>query len=224
VSPGAPSARADFFAGLLTTAMGAFVIVFVLRSEDAPEGYARWATLGAGTTFFGIGLFLLTHRSRVLAVVGLLALLAAFIGFVGAWNALVFGSGPVECTRVISLPWLPLIGSASDLECRFVASMVALPLDAVAIYALVEISLFWVPKRRHAALKRVQGWVMMVGLAPIILVVGIVLHIKGDGADFRARLARYARAPETIVDEVPSLDGVPLSRRSKFHADDHPPP
>lgn len=196
-SPGrrSPSTLKDVVAGLATCAMGTLVLVLVeINPPEEMAGYARWAMRGFGALFFGVGLLIAAHGAAWARGLAILGVVVAFGGAVLGLNAIVFGSGTVQCTRTISLPVLPLVGEASDLECRVVASFLALPIDgllALAVATLIAGAM--APGPRRDAMKRWGGRGMLLGLLPFLVVGGIVMHVKGDGAWFRKQLAEYWR-------------------------------
>jgi hypothetical protein len=196
-SPGRRSSSTlkDVVAGLATCAMGALILVLMeTHPPDDMAGYARWAMRGFGALFFGVGLLVAAQGAPWARGLAILGVVIAFGGAVLGLNAIVFGSGTVQCTRMISLPVLPLVGQASDLECRVVASFLALPIDGlVALAVATLIAGATAPGPRRDAVKRWGGRCMLVGLLPILVVFGIVMHVKGDGAHFWKQLAEYWR-------------------------------
>jgi len=138
-SPHAASARDRWTAAVLLCAWG-IVLQVVLRTSagDDMSGAARLAAWGISWLTLGIGLLLALHDTPLFRPVGGIALLAALGGFGLMANGLAFGPGPVECTRVISVPLAALFGEAGDLECRVAAgALLAIPYDSVLVAVLL---------------------------------------------------------------------------------------
>ncbi len=124
--------RDALIGGAVAIAVGTFIIAISIWGDDSGFHAPRWVVGAAGSTFLLSGLAIIGQEHPLVS--GFIrALLLTTFGAVFTWVS--FGPGDREFTSTVSIPFLSVSRSASDISGRICFAPGALLLDGWALYS-----------------------------------------------------------------------------------------
>jgi len=126
--------------GGIASAVGLFIIAVSIWGDDAGFYAPRWVVGAAGGVFLLAGLSIFAQDHPRLSSVAVALLLTSF-GAVASWVS--FGPGERQFSSTVSIPFISVTRSSSDILGRICFAPGAVLLDGLALYTWFKLGQDW---------------------------------------------------------------------------------